>query len=182
MDNKFKFVGESNSGEEEIFINKPLENIQYSPAGVWKRLMACTIELIIFLIIITIYGSMMQDISINGINNYSNGIINFINLIPFVLIFGFIIYGLIKDGLFNGHFIGKKIMGLQVVSFNDQTKPCTIKQAIKRNLVLGIVSNSIIGIIIITMQISGKDNRRRWGDGWANTIVIDLNKPINKGL
>lgn len=88
---------------------------------------------------------------------------NYSILILFTLPFG---YFVLSDALPNGQTIGKKILGLSVVS-KSTGKPCTIFQSIVRN-----IFTPILGVIDAVL-IFGK-KRQRLGDIMAGTIVIDI--------
>ncbi len=83
-----------------------------------------------------------------------------------------IIYFLIRDGIFgDGKSIGKRLLGIKVVDYNNG-KPCTIKQSIIRNIAWYIPFFQIIEPIkILTDQ-----QNRRFGDEFANTVVIENRK------
>ena len=127
----------------------------YEPAGLLKRGIAFIIDYFISLVIFIV---LTPDIF-------------WLFMIVFYVWF---IYIFIKDGLFNGQSIGKKILNLKVVDFKDHTKPCTMVQSIKRNVVLFLSFIIPFGEFVIAWQIY--KNNRRWGDGFAGTIVVDLNK------
>ncbi|MFQ5414055.1 MAG: RDD family protein [Phycisphaerae bacterium] len=69
-----------------------------------------------------------------------------------------------KDG-FSGMSPGKRIMGLQVVDATTR-EPIRFAQSFKRNLVLIIPLVGVLGAILTMYR------GRRWGDGWANTVVV----------
>ncbi|GAB4415975.1 MAG: RDD family protein [Thermodesulfovibrionales bacterium] len=92
-------------------------------------------------------------------------------------------YLLISDGLFDGRSIGKKLMGLKVVS-TATNEPCTMKESILRNAPLGaglllyklpwigwifIVFVSVLEFLILL----GSKERMRLGDEIAKTVVIE---------
>ncbi len=68
-----------------------------------------------------------------------------------------------KDG-FSGMSLGKWLTGVQVVD-KDTREPVSFRQSFKRNLPFQIPFFVIAGVLTM---IKG----RRWGDGWANTVVI----------
>jgi len=70
---------------------------------------------------------------------------------------------LLKDG-FNGHSVGKAMLGLQVVDV-DSGEGAGFGASFKRNLPLLIPVVPLIAAI----QLNGGP---RWGDGWANTRVV----------
>jgi uncharacterized RDD family membrane protein YckC len=68
-----------------------------------------------------------------------------------------------KDG-FNGHSLGKAMMGLQVVDV-DSGQGAGFGASFKRNLALLI---PVVPLIVAIQLNRGP----RWGDGWANTRVV----------
>jgi uncharacterized RDD family membrane protein YckC len=77
-------------------------------------------------------------------------------------------YALLKDTLYDGRSIGKKMMGLQVI--NSQTlTPCKMMESVIRNVSLLIPVFSLVDVIMVFVD---KDNLR-FGDKWANTMVIE---------
>ena len=92
-------------------------------------------------------------------------------------------YLLISDGLFDGRSIGKRLMGLGVVSTVTGT-PCSMKQSILRNAPLGagllLYRVPLIGWIFIVIISSveflillGSKEGMRLGDELAKTLVIE---------
>jgi uncharacterized RDD family membrane protein YckC len=77
-------------------------------------------------------------------------------------------YFLLKDTLYDGRSVGKKMMGLQVI--NSQTlTPCKMMESVIRNVTLMI---PIFGLIDAVMVFVDPDNLR-FGDKWATTMVIE---------
>ena len=77
-------------------------------------------------------------------------------------------YALLKDTLYDGRSIGKKMMGLQVI--NSQTlTPCKMMESVIRNVSLMIPVFSLVDAVMVFVD---KDNLR-FGDKWANTMVIE---------
>ena len=77
-------------------------------------------------------------------------------------------YALLKDTLYDGRSVGKKMMGLQVI--NSQTlTPCKMMESVIRNVSLMIPVFSLVDAIMVFVD---KDNLR-FGDKWANTMVIE---------
>lgn len=68
-----------------------------------------------------------------------------------------------KDG-FNGMSLGRWLCGVQVVDVNTR-EPIGFWQSFKRNLVFLVPLSPLI--VLLTMM-----KGRRWGDGWAATVVI----------
>ena len=73
-------------------------------------------------------------------------------------------YFLLSDALPNGQSLGKKVLGLYVVS-KATGKPCKLWQSVARNLF-----SPILGIIDALFLLSKE--RQRLGDMLANTIVL----------
>jgi uncharacterized RDD family membrane protein YckC len=108
--------------------------------------------------------------------------------------FAGLIYLLIADGLFQGRSVGKKLMGLKVVSFDETgaVTACSFKESIFRNFpfavgyilcgVLGgipligwILSFAIVTVILLFegLVIIGNEKGMRLGDEIAKTRVIE---------
>jgi len=74
-----------------------------------------------------------------------------------------------KDG-FGGLSPGKWALGVQVLDAKTRA-PAGFWASFKRNLVLVIPYLSVVAVLIIIVQL-GRGRIRRWGDGWAGTIVV----------
>ena len=104
-------------------------------------------------------------------------------------ILGFI-YSLTADGLpfrkFQGQSLGKKILGLQVFSGNNQA-PSGLKTSVTRNIPVGLVTflmiipfwgwilSLLIGIPLGLIEVSlimRADRRQRLGDVMAESVVL----------
>lgn len=92
-------------------------------------------------------------------------------------------YLLVGDGLFGGRSLGKKLIGLRVIS-SETYKPCSFKESILRNstLAVGYLFYKVIwiGWIFILIAIIfefiiliGSKDGMRIGDEIAKTIVIE---------
>jgi uncharacterized RDD family membrane protein YckC len=90
--------------------------------------------------------------------------------IVFVLSIGYIP---LKDGIYDGQSLGKMFVGLKTVDFVDKKRACGLKESFKRNLIMII---PFIGPLYEVFQIHGNELKRRSGDRFANTIVLDLNR------
>lgn len=104
-------------------------------------------------------------------------------IVPKAGFFAGLAYLLIGDGLFEGRSLGKKLIGLRVVSADTNT-PCTFRDSILRNSTIGIgfffykvlwfgwifiVLISVFELIILI----GSRYGMRFGDEIAKTIVIE---------
>lgn len=104
-------------------------------------------------------------------------------IIPKAGFFGGLAYLLISDGLFDGRSLGKKLIGLRVVS-SQEDRGCSIKESILRNLIfvagLALWKIPFIGWIFIALSIGfelililGSKDGMRLGDEIAKTKVIE---------
>ena len=104
-------------------------------------------------------------------------------VVPKAGFFAGLAYLLIGDGLFDGRSLGKKLIGLKVVSVNTYT-PCSFKDSILRNSILGIgyllykiLWFGWIFIVIVSVFefiiLLGSKNEMRLGDEIARTAVIE---------
>jgi uncharacterized RDD family membrane protein YckC len=109
-------------------------------------------------------------------------------VIPKAGFYAGIVYLLIGDGLFNGRSLGKKLMGLRVISA-DTDRPCSFKDSILRNSVFGIgyllykipLLGSWLGLISIVIVtgfesiiLLGSKDAMRLGDEIAKTRVVEI--------
>jgi uncharacterized RDD family membrane protein YckC len=92
-------------------------------------------------------------------------------------------YLLIGDGLFDGKSLGKKLVGLRVVSTVSQG-PCTFRDSIIRNSIFGVgyLFSMVLwfGWIVIVLVsvfefivLLGSKDHMRLGDEMAKTLVLD---------
>ena len=106
-----------------------------------------------------------------------------VEILPKAGFFAGLAYILIGDGLFDGRSLGKRVIGLKVVSA-ESYKPCTFRDSILRNSILGIGLvfykmlwfGWIFFIIIAVFEyliLLGSRNGMRLGDEIAKTIVVD---------
>ncbi|NWF75372.1 MAG: RDD family protein [Nitrospirae bacterium] len=96
-------------------------------------------------------------------------------------------YLLVGDGLFGGRSLGKKLIGLRVISL-ETYKPCSFKESILRNstLAVGYLFYKVIwigwifilfAIIFEFIILIGSKDGMRIGDEIAKTIVIEQPRP-----
>ena len=76
-------------------------------------------------------------------------------------------YLLLKDSLYDGRSIGKKVMGLQVIHSGTLT-PCKMMESVIRNVSLAI---PLFGFVDAIMVFVDADNLR-FGEKWSETRVI----------
>ncbi len=142
--------------------------MQYKKADLFKRFLAALIDGIIasLLIYIPILGAIVSTV--------------------YLLTKDAIAFEITKNTDFKNRSIGKKIMGLEVVSLEGKDIDWTI--SVKRNLpiaigsafgivpILGWIIGSIVGLVLMVVEIvlAVTDNDgRRLGDRWANTQVAE---------
>lgn len=106
-----------------------------------------------------------------------------VEILPKAGFFAGLAYILIGDGLFNGRSLGKRVIGLKVVSA-ESYKPCTFRDSILRNSTFGIgflfykmlwfgwIFFIIIAVFECLILLGSKDGMRL-GDEIAKTIVVD---------
>jgi len=106
-----------------------------------------------------------------------------VELVPKAGFYAGLAYLLIGDGLFDGRSLGKRLIGLRVVS-SDSFKACTFRDSILRNSVFGIgflfyklfwmgwIFIAIVSALEFVILLGSK-NRMRLGDELAKTIVIE---------
>lgn len=87
-------------------------------------------------------------------------------LLFFLLFFAGMIYLIFKDA-WNGVSVGKKYSGCRVVDLKTGL-PLGVEQSVVRNLIYLIPFSSIVEIVVASVR----DDRRRLGDLWAGTIVV----------
>jgi uncharacterized RDD family membrane protein YckC len=106
-----------------------------------------------------------------------------IEVIPKAGFFAGLAYLLIGDGFFDGRSLGKKLIGLRVISA-DTNAACTFKDSILRNSTFGIGFifykipwvGWLLIIIIAALEfviLLGSKNGMRIGDDLAKTTVIE---------
>lgn len=103
-------------------------------------------------------------------------------LIPRAGFYAGLSYLLISDGLFDGRSIGKRLMGLRVVSVTGE--PCSMKESIIRNAPLGagllLYKVPLVGWIFVVavsalefLILLGSKDGMRLGDELAKTLVME---------
>ena len=104
-------------------------------------------------------------------------------IIPKAGFYAGLAYLLIGDGFFDGRSLGKKLVGVRVVSAGT-LRPCTFRDSILRNSTFGIgflfykmlwfgwIFFIIIAVFEYLILLGSKDSMRL-GDEIAKTIVVD---------
>lgn len=106
-----------------------------------------------------------------------------VEIVPSAGFFAGLVYLLIGDGLFDGRSLGKKLIGLRVVSVDTNT-PCTFRDSILRNSLFGIgllfykipwfgwILTLVISVLEFIILLGSRDDMRL-GDEIAKTAVIE---------
>lgn len=153
----------------ETFLDQPLGSPKdLGKAGLLNRIIARTID---FIIVAALYEA-----------------------IPKVGFFAGLTYLLIADGLLEGRSVGKKLIGLRVIIYNNTEKvtACGFKESIMRNfpfaagfILFGILnlvpligwffSFIVIAIVVLfeSLVLIGSEKGMRLGDELAKTHVIE---------
>ena len=106
-----------------------------------------------------------------------------VEIVPRAGFFAGLTYLLIGDGLFEGRSLGKKLVGLRVISA-ESALPCTFRDSILRNgiFAIGYLISGIFwfGWIVVLIAaglefiiLLGSKDGMRIGDELARTVVID---------
>jgi len=114
-----------------------------------------------------------------------------VEIVPRAGFFAGLAYLLIGDGLLNGQSLGKKLIGLRVVSADSQ-KPCTFRDSILRNSTFGIgfllyqmLWFGWVFLVIVSLfefiLLLGSREQMRLGDEFAKTVVIDSPQTKQEG-
>lgn len=133
--------------EDALLIGLPDGVSETDLASPWVRLGAHFIDHFVALVILM------------GFVTISDGL-------AWIGVIGYMVYYLLSDALPGGKSFGKRMLGVRVVAFEDQT-PCSVSRALKRNVIMMI---PIVGFLDM-LSIFGRRNQR-WGDRWARTLVI----------
>ncbi|MFQ5901568.1 MAG: RDD family protein [Thermodesulfobacteriota bacterium] len=95
-------------------------------------------------------------------------------------------YILISDGFKGGQSLGKRIVGLKVISIERDGSACNFKESILRNIPYGLIilftlipylrwillfTLGLIIIIVEIIMVYQEENGVRWGDKIADTMV-----------
>lgn len=135
---------------------------QYPLAGPFRRTVAYLIDAIVMLLTIMVVSTFAVVLTLGSISGMGPLLVAY-----FLIVWG---YGAFCEGLFNGQTIGKRVMGVRVVS--EQGVPITGAQAVLRNLV-GTVDGPVpffymaaLASVMLTRKF------QRLGDLAAGTMVV----------
>lgn len=154
----------------------------YTKASIGRRFLAWVIDGFIELLFITpLVIWIIKMIIIAEDNSYSSdyqearimiGILLMV-LLYIVLSIAAITYFLLKDGFKGGQSVGKRVMGLKVISLDTGTD-CDYKTSLIRNvlyILVGLIP--IVGQLLDPIMICVREDGRRVGDLVANTVVVN---------
>src|SRR5207249_12143636 len=106
-------------------------------------------------------------LAVLGVGERAAALINVVNLGSLTLLF-------LRDSLFGGSGIGKRMTGLRVVQSKDGRTPLTFGQGVVRWL-----SQFIPVFKLVDALVPYQDPLfRRYGDRWAGTRVIDTDRSL----
>lgn len=133
-----------------------------APLG--KRIVAYIIDSIIVGIVMGVFYGVGFVLMMMG---RGRGVMIIIGILCMLVGFGLmLLYWLLRDGMFNGRSLGKKVMGLKVVN-TAGNRACSYKDSFLRNITLVIPIVGFIDIIIALVDSEGL----RMGDKIAKTQV-----------
>ena len=81
------------------------------------------------------------------------------------------VYFLLRDGLFTGQSIGKRVLGLRVI-LAATGQPCTFKESISRNILWVIPIVNVVMFVASAWYVLRDGRARHWGDRMAETQVV----------
>jgi uncharacterized RDD family membrane protein YckC len=81
------------------------------------------------------------------------------------------LYWLLRDGLFEGQSIGKRLMKLKVVMGKDRRR-CTIAASFIRNLLWAVPFVNLVMAATGVYYLSKDRSGQHWGDRLADTRVV----------
>ena len=141
--------------------------VSYRLAGLGSRILAHLLDAVLLFIILNIVVFVGGVLAVLGFGELAFGVMFFI---IFATVF---LYFILQEALWNGFTVGKKVMGIKVVS-TDGT-PVTLRGAAFRNLmrIADIVGFYIVGLVAIFLN----ERSQRLGDLVAGTLVIHVPRP-----
>lgn len=142
-------------------------------APIVKRIVAYLIDVILISLVSTVTGlggGFIGSMLGNKSGSLGGLVVILVVLATLVVSFGYL---LLRDGLFGGRSLGKKLMGLRVMNTVKNT-PCSYKDSIFRNITLCIPLVSTIDLILAVVDTDGK----RIGDKIAKTQVLGLDQQV----
>jgi uncharacterized RDD family membrane protein YckC len=86
----------------------------------------------------------------------------------------------LRDAYFGGAGPAKRLFGLRVVQTRDGTTPLTYGQAFLRDAVLAVPFPNLILGFVECIVLGTDPLRRRLGDRWAGTRVIDTQEKVER--
>lgn len=153
-------------------INKRQEVPKYEKAGLGSRFVASVVDFL-FYFLLMIPAIVFFCLGLDSANSYSHhveAIIFFI--LAFVAYLMPFIYSFIKDGLFQGQSIGKKVVNIKVIKIEDSSN-CTKGTSAIRALIGGLLCLiPYCGWLIEPIVVLCSSDGRRLADKAAGTMVV----------
>lgn len=138
--------------------NSQFVNIEQTPAGLGYRVVATILDYFV----LQLYYIVLSFVSFGMFDNPSIYILVIVFLVP-------LLYPLVCEQFFGGATIGKKCLGLRVVTLEGKAAP--FYSSVLRLLLFMV---DIMGIGILMMLLSKKN--QRLGDMAGGTLVIKINR------
>lgn len=144
---EFSSIIKAADEENDRLVGLPEGVSETDLASPWLRLVAHLIDHFVAIVILIVFVSTSDGLAWFGI-------------------IGYMAYYLLSDALPGGKSVGKRLLGMRVVAFDDLS-PCTVSRALKRNLIMMI---PVIGLLDMVSIFARR--KQRWGDRWARTLVL----------
>lgn len=149
----------------------------YELAGVGSRLLAVVIDLVIQILILTLFFVGLSLLAVYAPESHAkstpeierfaiNLVIGFFIFVVFMIFFGYFIF---FEALWNGQTPGKKLLGIRVV--RDGGYPIDFSASLVRNLVR-VGEFMLSGYVIAGISALVSPENKRIGDFAAGTIVV----------
>ncbi|QIF04088.1 RDD family protein [Roseimicrobium sp. ORNL1] len=127
---------------------------EYETASVVQRVVAHGIDSVVASAVIFASGNLLNLESVGG-------------MLVFVMVLAVALgYRIFGDSYFEGHALGKRLVGIRVFDARHR-RPCTHMQSAIRNCILFIPLMPMIELVLLCI-----DGQERWGDRLAQTYVM----------
>jgi uncharacterized RDD family membrane protein YckC len=135
-------------------MNEDPHPTEYETASVVQRVIAHGIDSVLVAAVMMASSALLNLESIGGILVY---------VLVLAIALGYRIFG---DSYFEGHALGKRLVGIRVFDARHR-RPCTHMQNAIRNCILFIPLMPMIELVLLCI-----DGQERWGDRLAQTYVM----------
>lgn len=138
--------------------------VSYRLAGLGSRMLAHLLDVVILYMIINIFSFVSIAFALMGLEELSMG------LMIFMIVATVFLYFILQEAFWNGFTIGKKAMGIKVVSADGT--PVTLRGAAFRNLmrIADFMGVYVVGLVAMFLN----ERSQRLGDLVAGTLVIHV--------